>query len=189
MGAHPIAQQVKWPKHMCEHCSNVLGPVGVFGNNPDDDKCSGAGMDLKPQWGGKLKGQADDDPTQHAFIDISYSVRDHSDSEKFKKFAMYSKRIEVPMCELGKQLPFVHTKRQMLSEYPEIRMELDMKGVPRILDIDSHTHCSHCGKLKTYQGYADYSWRSTLSTCTNPECIMNGGDDEIFPKSKSVERK
>ena len=175
MGAHPIGQQVKWPKDMCPYCSNVIGPVDVFANNVDDTKCEGNGISLKPQWGGRREGQPEADPTQHAFIDISYSVRDHTDSEKFRKFAMYTKRIAVPMCELGEQLPYVHTERQMLSEYPEIRMQLDTKGVPRILDIDGETYCSHCSEHKTYQGYADYSWRSSLETCTNPECVMNGG--------------
>ena len=178
MGAHPFAQQVKWPSEMCEHCSNIIGPVDVFGNNPDDDKCEGKGVELKPQWGGKIEGQADDDPTQHAFIDISYYVRDHTDSEKFRKFAMYVKRMAVPMCELGKQLPYIHTERQMLSEYPEIRMQLDTKGVPRIVDIDGETYCSHCSEHKTYQAYANYSWRSSAETCTNPECVMNGGKED-----------
>jgi len=175
MGAHPFSQQVKWPENMCKHCSNVIGPVGVFGNNPDDDKCEGAGIDLKPQWGGKLKEQADDDPTQHAFIDISYHIRDHTDSEKFRKFAMETKRMDVPMCELGKQLPKVHVQRQRISDYPEIRMKMDTEGVPRMVDIDGQDYCGHCGNHQTYQGYADYSWRSTAERCTNPECIMNGG--------------
>ena len=175
MGAYPFSQAIKWPKNMCKHCSNVIGPVDVFANNPDDSKCEGKGTTLKPQWGGKLEGQDEDDPTQHAFIDISYNVRDHTDAEKFKKFAMYTKRISVPMCELGKQLPFVHTKRQAISDYPEIRKELDMKGVPRIVDIEGKQICGYCKEHQTYQGYADYSWRSTAEVCTNPECFYNGG--------------
>ena len=66
MGAYPFSQAVKHPEHMCPDCANVIGPVDVFGNNPDDNKCEGAGMKLKPQWGGKLEGQAKNDPTQEA---------------------------------------------------------------------------------------------------------------------------
>ena len=105
MGAYPFAQAVKYPKDMCPDCANVIGPVDVFANNPDDSKCEGAGIKLKPQWGGKIKEQADNDPTQHAFIDITYHIRDHTDSEKFRKFVMETKRMAVPMCQLGKQLP------------------------------------------------------------------------------------
>ena len=178
MGAYPFAQAVKYPENMCPDCANVIGPVDVFGNNPDDSKCEGAGMKLKPQWGGKLEGQADDDPTQHAFIDISYGIRDHTDSEKFRKFVMETKRMAVPMCQLGKQLPKVHVERQAECEYPEIRRKMDMDGVPRMVDIDGHKYCGHCNSKQTYQGYADYSWRSTAETCTNPDCIMNGGEEQ-----------
>ena len=178
MGAYPFSQVGTHPENICEHCSNIIGPVDVFANNHDDDKCEGKGVELKPQWGGKLEGQADDDPTQHAFIDISYYVRDHTDSEKFRKFAMYVKRMSVPMCELGKQLPKIHVKRQLMCDYPEIRAELDCKGVPRMVDIDGHKNCGHCNKKQTYQAYADYSWRSTAESCTNPDCIMNGGEEQ-----------
>ena len=175
MGAYPFAQAVKYPKNMCPDCANVIGPVDVFANNPDDSKCEGAGIKLKPQWGGRL----DDDEDlgwkskQHAFIDISYSIRDHTDSEKHRKFAIETKRMSVPMCELGKQLPTVHVARQEVSQYPEIRKKMDMDGVPRMVDIDGFKYCGHCKSKQTYQGYADYSWRSTAETCTNPECIMN----------------
>ena len=173
MGAYPFSQAVKWPTNMCPDCANVIGPVDVFGNNPDDSKCEGAGMQLKPQWGGKLKGQADDDPTQHAFIDISYGIRDHTDAEKHRKFVMETKRMAVPMCEIGKQLPKIHVERQLLEnlEYPDIRKKMDCDGVPRMVDIDGHTFCKDCGDRKTYQAYADYSWRSTAERCTNPECV------------------
>ena len=178
MGAYPFSQAVKHPEHMCPDCANVIGPVGVFGNNPDDNKCEGAGMDLKPQWGGKLEGQAKDDPTQHAFIDISYDIRDHTDSEKHRKFVISTRRMAVPMCGLGKQLPKVHVLRQLDCDYPDIRKKMDCDGVPRMVDIDGFKYCGHCKCKQTYQGYADYSWRSSAETCTNPECIMNGGEEQ-----------
>jgi len=53
-----------------------------------------------------------------------------------------------------------------------------MDGVPRMVDIDGLKYCGHCNSKQTYQGYADYSWRSTAETCTNPECIMNGGKEQ-----------
>ena len=175
MGAHPFSQQVKWPEDMCEHCSNVIGPVGVFGNNPDDSKCEGAGMNLKPQWGGKFNGQSDDDMTQHAFIDISYHIRSHTDSEHAKKFVLETKHMAVPMCEIGKQLPFIHVDRQAHSEYPQIREQMDRDGVPRMVDIDGDLWCKFCNQHKTYQGYANGTWVSAAEMCTNPECVHNGG--------------
>ena len=84
----------------------------------------------------------------------------------------------VPMCELGKQLPKIHVQRQSDCEYPEIRKKMDMDGVPRMVDIEGHKFCGHCHVKQTYQGYADYSWRSTAETCTNPDCIMNGGKEQ-----------
>lgn len=176
MGAYPFAQAVKYPKDMCPDCANVIGPVDVFANNPDDSKCEGAGIKLKPQWGGKIEGQAENDPTQHAFIDMSYGIRDHTDSEKFRKFVMETKRIAVPMCGLGIQLPKVHVQRQADCDYPVIRNKMDIDGVPRLVDIDGFKYCGHCNSKQTYQGYADHSWRSTAETCTNPECIMNNAD-------------
>jgi len=175
MGAYPFGQAVKNPENMCEHCSNLIGPVDVFANHPDDSKCEGAGMSLKPQWGGRLDDDEDLgwESIQHAFIEMSYNIRDHTDSEKFRKFAMETKRVSIPMCELGKQLPKIHVVRQKTSQYPEIRRKMDMDGVPRMVDIDGHNHCGHCGEPQTYQGYADYSWRSSAERCTNPECIMN----------------
>ena len=115
---------------------------------------------------------------QHAFIDITYGIRDHTDAEKHRKFVMETKRMAVPMCQLGKQLPKVHVDRQAECEYPEIRRKMDMDGVPRMVDIDGHKYCGHCNSKQTYQGYADYSWRSTAETCTNPDCIMNGGEEQ-----------
>ena len=173
MGVHKFQDQIKWPEDMCEHCSNVIGPINVFGNDPN--KHEGKGITLKPQWGGKCKGQSDDDMTQHAFIDFSYSIRSHTDPEHAKKFVIDTKRMDVPLCEIGKQLPFVHTDRQAHSEYPEIRKELDMKGVPRMVDIDGELWCKFCSCHKTYQAYSDGSWVSSAEICTNPECVQNGG--------------
>ena len=173
MGVYKIQDAVRHPEGMCKHCSNIIGPVEVFGNDPD--KHEGKGISLKPQWGGKLKEQADGDMTQHAFIDFSYYIRKHTDPEHAKKFVIDTKRMAVPLCELGKQLPFVHVQRQKISDYPEIREKLDMEGHPRILDVDGFKYCGHCSEHQTYQRYADDSWNSTLETCTNPECIMNGG--------------
>ena len=171
MGVYKIQDAVKWPEGMCKYCSNIIGPVEIFGNDPN--KHEGKGISLKPQWGGRIKN--DESMTQHAFIDFSYYIRDHTDPEHAKKFVIDTKRMDVPLCELGKQLPFVHIQRQNETDYPEIREKLDRDGVPRMLDVDGFTYCGHCSSHQTYQAYADGSWNSTLEKCTNPECIMNGG--------------
>ena len=171
MGVYKIQDAVRHPEGMCKHCSNIIGPVEIFGNDPN--KHEGKGISLKPQWGGRLKD--DDSMTQHAFIDFTYYIRDHTDPEHAKKFVLEVKRMDVPLCELGKQLPFVHVQRQKITDYPEIREKLDMEGHPRLLDVDGFKYCGHCSSHQTYQAYADGSWNSTLEKCTNPECIMNGG--------------
>ena len=76
------------------------------------------------------------------------------------------------MCEIGKQLPKIHVERQLEEniEYADIRKKMDYDGVPRMVDIDGHTFCKDCSARKTYQAYADYSWRSTSERCTHPEC-------------------
>ena len=38
MGAYPFAQAVKWPSNMCPDCANVIGPVDVCCNHPDDSQ-------------------------------------------------------------------------------------------------------------------------------------------------------
>ena len=52
---------------------------------------------------------------------------------------------------------------------------MDFDGVPRMVDIDGDLWCKFCNKHKTYQAYVNDSWKSTLETCTNPECAHNGG--------------
>ena len=176
MGVYKFEDAVKQnPEGLCEHCSNIVGAVNIFGNDPH--KMEGKGIDLKPQWGcfsdSMLQGA--EYHTYHAHISLSYDIRDHTDPEKAKEFVMETHNISVPLCKLGRELPIVHVKRQKETDYPEIRQKLDRDGVPRMLDIDGHTYCGHCSSHKTYQAYADGSWASTLETCTNPECIMNGG--------------
>ena len=79
------------------------------------------------------------------------------------------------MCEIGKQLPFIHVDRQAHSEYPQIREQMDRDGVPRMVDIDGDLWCKFCNQHKTYQGYANGTWVSAAEMCTNPECVHNGG--------------
>ena len=175
MGSYKFEEAVKHPETMCKDCSNIIGSIDVFANDPH--KAEGKGIKLSPQWGcfsdSMLQGA--EYHTYHAYIMLSYSIRDHTDPEKAKKFVMETKHMDVSLCKLGKQLPFIHTDRQDHSEYPEIRKKLDRDGVPRMLDIDGHLFCKFCGNHKTYQAYANGSWKSTLETCTNPECSQNGG--------------
>jgi len=171
MGVYKFEDAVRHPEGMCEKCSNVIGSVNVFGNSPH--KHEGEGIYLKPQWHFG-KGGA------HATLTLSYSIRSHTDPEHAKKFVMETKRMTVPLCELGEQLPFVHVDRQAHSDYPEIRKELDAKGVPRMVDIDGELFCKFCSQHRTYQAYADGSWVSPAESCTNPECVKNGGPVNIW---------
>ena len=162
MGVYKFQDQIIWPDEMCEHCSNIIGTVNVFGNDPH--KPRGKGIELKPQWGG-----------EHATLSLSYGIRSHTDPEHARKFVKETHHMSINLCELGKKLPFIHVDRQAHSEYPEIREELDAKGVPRMVDIDGELWCKFCNCHKTYQAYSDGSWVSPAEMCTNPECIQNGG--------------
>ena len=133
-----------------------------MGNSPH--KHEGKGIAIKPQWGG-----------EHATISVRYNIRSHTAPEHAKKFVLESKHMFVNLCEIGKQLPFVHVERQAHNEYPEIRKELDAKGVPRLLEVDGEKWCKFCNSHQTYQAYANGAWVSPYESCTNPECVKNGG--------------
>jgi len=155
----------KYPADLCKDCSNIIGAVRVFGNDPHKHK--GKGIKLKPQWGGK-----------HATLSLYYEIRSHTDPEHAKKFVESTKYLCINLCELGEQLPFVHIYRPTFDK--ETQKQLDATGHPRMLNVDGNTFCKHCRKAKTYFAMADSSWVSPEESCTNPECVLNGGEIDIW---------
>ena len=173
MGIYKFEDAVMHPEGLCEDCSNIIGNIHVMGNSPH--KHEGKGITIKPQW--MLS-----DKESHATISVRYNIRSHTDPEHAKKFVIDCKDMRINLCEIGKKLPFVHVERQAHNEFPEIRKELDAKGVPRLVEIDGEKWCKFCNCHQTYQAYANGSWVSPVESCTNPECVKNGGTIDEWQK-------
>ena len=165
--AAKTATAEKYPADLCKDCSNIIGAVRVFGN--DLHKHKGKGMYVKPQWGGK-----------HATLSLYYEIRSHTDPEHAKRFVTETAHMFVKLCEIGKQLPYVHVDRPTFDE--ETTKKMDAKRHPRMLSVNGDTYCKHCSKAKTYYAMADGSWVSPEEKCTNPECVLNGGEIDVWQK-------